>query len=105
VIYGRSKAWQPALLLETRNDCQEWKDYNAGIISRGKPDEIKKTNGRSILIDLAVPILLVTILYTILPALEVPRLGLNRLYIKTLDIHIYYLLALIPVILYNRLKK
>jgi hypothetical protein len=68
----------------------------------------RKISYRSILINfalLAIPIILVAILYPNLPILKVPRLGFNGSYIKTVDKHIYYLLALIPITLYNRFNK
>jgi hypothetical protein len=67
-----------------------------------------KINYRSILIIialLAIPIVLVAILYPILPVIQVPRIGLNGRYLKTVDKHVYYLLALIPIFIYYRLKN
>jgi uncharacterized membrane protein len=68
----------------------------------------RKINYRSILIIIAllvIPIVLVAVLYPILPVIQVPRLGLNGRYLKTVDKHVYYLLALIPIFIYYRLKK
>lgn len=68
----------------------------------------RKINYRGILIAFAIlviPVGLMAILYPILPTIQVPRLGLNGPYVKTVDKHVYYLIALIPIFLYFRLKK
>jgi hypothetical protein len=68
----------------------------------------RKINYRSVLISIAlvaIPIALVAILYPILPVIQVPRLGLNGRYLKIVDKHVYYLLALIPIFIYYRLKN
>jgi hypothetical protein len=54
---------------------------------------------------LVIPIGLIALLYPILPAIQVPRIGLSGRYLKTVDKHAYYLLALIPIYIYYRLKK
>jgi hypothetical protein len=62
---------------------------------------------RSILTDgalLLIPILLIAVLYPILPVLQVPRLGINGSYLKTVDKHVYYLFALLPIFICHRLK-
>jgi len=46
----------------------------------------------------------VAILYPRLPVIQLSRLGVNGSYVKTLDKYFYYLLALIPCILFNRLR-
>jgi len=53
----------------------------------------------------AVPVLLVALLYPLLPTLIVPRLGLNGAYDRIVPKPVYFLLALIPVFVYFRLKK
>jgi hypothetical protein len=66
-----------------------------------------KINARVLWINAAlllIPIALVAVLYPILPVLHVPRLGLNGSYLKTVDKHVYYLLAIIPIVIYHRLK-
>lgn len=68
----------------------------------------RKINYRTILIYAAlliIPITLVVILYPSLPIIRVPRLGLRGSYIKAVDKHVYYLMALIPAFVYYRLKK
>jgi hypothetical protein len=63
---------------------------------------------QTILIVLAlmvIPLGLIAALYPILPVIQVPRIGLSGRYFKTADKHVYYLLALIPVYFYYRLKK
>ena len=68
----------------------------------------RKINYRNVLIFIAllvIPIVLVAIFYPILPVFQVPRIGPNGRYLKTVDKHVYYLLALIPVFIYYRLKK
>jgi len=63
---------------------------------------------RTILIVIAllvIPIGLVAVLYPILPVIQVPRLGPGGHYFKTVDKHVYYLLALIPIYFYYRIKK
>jgi uncharacterized membrane protein len=67
----------------------------------------RKINDRSILINLAllvIPVVLIAILYPHLPVIQLPHLGPNGSTIRTMDKHFYYLLALIPIIVYTRLK-
>jgi hypothetical protein len=68
----------------------------------------RKINYRSILINLAflvIPIILVALFYPYLPVIQMPKIGINGPYIRTMDKHVYYLLALIPIFAYNRLKR
>jgi len=61
--------------------------------------EFRKINHRTILTSIAllvIPIALVAILFPILSIIQVPRLGLNGRYLKTVDKHVYYLLVMIP---------
>jgi uncharacterized membrane protein len=67
-----------------------------------------KIHYQTILIALAllvIPIGLVAALYPILPTIQVPRIGVSGRYFKTVDKHVYYLLALIPIYFYYQLKK
>jgi hypothetical protein len=68
----------------------------------------KKIHYQTILIVLAllvIPLGLIAALYPILPVIQVPRIGLSGRYYKTIDKHVYYLLALIPVYIFYWLKK
>jgi hypothetical protein len=68
----------------------------------------RKINYRSILIYLAllvIPIVLIALLYPILPVIQLPHLDVNGPIIRTLDKHVYYILALIPIFVYSRIKR
>jgi hypothetical protein len=68
----------------------------------------RKINYRAILINLAlmvIPILLVALLYPILPVIQLPHLDVNDPTIRTLDKHVYYILALIPIFVYYKIKR
>jgi hypothetical protein len=58
-----------------------------------------------VVVLLAVPIVLIALFYPSLPVISVPRLGTSGHYMKEIDKRLYYVAALIPAILYLRLKS
>jgi hypothetical protein len=57
-----------------------------------------------VVVLLIVPIALIALAYPALPVIQVPRLGTSGHYMKEIDKRLYFVLGLIPAILYLRLK-